>query len=181
VKIALRRYRTLLHLFWAVWLAGVVCGSLISGNEMSSLEKVVPFLHYDKLMHYGAYTGLAFLSVLAFERRRGIAVALSMILLGAAIELGQHYSPGRTPDLDDAIANSIGVCSGIVLARLSEYISHRFNDIRCERGFVGIPQCYPEGGGSRLPPAPTVAETGGVATVRNEPSPKTGQYRIPDN
>jgi VanZ family protein len=118
VKIELERYRTLLRVFWGVWLAGVVWGSLVSGNEMSSLENVVPFLQYDKLVHGGAYAGLALLSMLAFERRRGIAVALSMILLGAVIELLQHFSPGRTPDVADAIANSVGVLSGIALGIL---------------------------------------------------------------
>jgi VanZ family protein len=82
---------------------------------VSSLEKVAPFLEYDKLVHFGAYAGLAFLSLLAFEGRRGMAVALSMIFLGAGIEILQHFSPGRTPDIDDAIANTLGVLSGIAL------------------------------------------------------------------
>ena len=119
MRIEWTRYRTFLRVSWAAWLAGVVCGSLMSGNEMSSLEKVVPFLHYDKWMHFGAYTGLACLSILAFERRRGIRVALSLILLGAAMEFAQHYSPGRSPDIADAIANSLGVCSGIALGLLA--------------------------------------------------------------
>lgn len=110
--------RTALRVFWAVWLAGVISGSLASGDEMSSLDKVLPFLQYDKLMHYGAYAGLAFLSLLAFERRRGIAVALSMILLGGVIEFLQHFSPGRTPEFADAIANALGVFSGIALGLL---------------------------------------------------------------
>jgi VanZ family protein len=66
-------------------------------------------------MHYGAYTGLAFLSILAYERWRGLALALSMILLGVVIELLQHFSPGRTPDIADVIANSTGVFTGITL------------------------------------------------------------------
>jgi len=85
---------------------------------MSSLESVVPLLQYDKLVHYGAYAGLAFLSMMAFERRRGIRVALSMILLGAVIEFLQHFSPGRTPDIADATANALGVLSGIAVGSL---------------------------------------------------------------
>ena len=118
MKIELTRHRTLLRVFWSTWLAGVVRGSLVSGTEMSSLEKVVPFLHYDKLVHYGAYVGLAFLSLSAFERRRGIVVALSMILLGAAMEFLQHFSPGRSPDITDAIVNTLGVLSGISVGLL---------------------------------------------------------------
>lgn len=115
MNIELTKYRTLLRVLWGMCLFGVICGSLASGNELSSLEKVLPFLGYDKLLHYGAYAGLAFLSVLAFERRRGLALALSMILLGVVLELGQHFSPGRTPDVADATANSLGVFSGIAL------------------------------------------------------------------
>ena len=113
-----RRHRTLFGVFWAGWLVGVISGSLASGDEMSSLDKVLPFLQYDKLMHYGAYAGLAFLSLLAFERRRGIAVALSMILLGGVIEFLQNFSPGRTPEFADAIANTLGVFTGIALGLL---------------------------------------------------------------
>jgi VanZ family protein len=87
-------------------------------TRCSSLEKAVPFLHYDKLVHYGAYAGLAFLSLSAFERRRGIVVALSMILLGAAMEFLQHFSPGRSPDTTDAIVNTLGVLSGISVGLL---------------------------------------------------------------
>ena len=78
----------------------------------------MPFLHYDELVHYGAYAGLAFLSLSAFERRRGIVVALSMILLGAAMEFLQHFSPGRSPDITDAIVNTLGVLSGISVGLL---------------------------------------------------------------
>ena len=115
MRIELTRYRTLFRVSWVVWLAGVVWGSLVSGNEMSSLESALPLLQYDKLVHYGAYAGLALLSMLAFERRRGIVTALSMILLGAVIELLQHFSPGRTPDIADATANAFGVLSGIAV------------------------------------------------------------------
>jgi VanZ family protein len=55
----------------------------------------------------------------AFERWRGVVVALSMILLGAVMEGGQQFSPGRTPDVNDAIANSLGVFSRIALRLLA--------------------------------------------------------------
>jgi hypothetical protein len=112
-------HRPFFRALWAICLAGVVWGSLVSGEELSSLEKVVPFLDSDKLMHYGAYTGLAFLSTLALERRRGIAIALSMVLMGFLLELGQRFSPGRTPDFADALANTLGVSTGTVFGCMS--------------------------------------------------------------
>jgi len=70
---------------------------------MESLDRVVPLLEInDKVVHYGAYGGLGFLSILAFQRRSGIAVAVSMILLGILLEIAQRFAPGRTPDPLDA-------------------------------------------------------------------------------
>jgi len=100
-----------------MWLVAVITGCLITGNELSSLNQVLPILGYDKLTHYGAYVGLAFLSILGFESRRGIVVALLMILVGALIKVAQQFSPGRTPEVADAVANSLGVFTGIALGR----------------------------------------------------------------
>ena len=106
-----------------MWLSGVIGGSLASGGQLSSLEEKLPFLEYDKLMHFGAYAGIALLSLLAFERRRGIALALSMVLMGGLIELAQNLSPGRTPDIADAICNTLGVLCGLALGLfLTRYI-----------------------------------------------------------
>ncbi len=118
MTVDLAQHRTLLRVLWTAWLICVLAGSLASGKEISSLDRVLPFLEYDKLLHFAAYAGLAVLSILAFERRRAILVALSSILLGAVIELAQHFSPGRTPDVTDAIANTLGVFSGIGLGLL---------------------------------------------------------------
>jgi hypothetical protein len=110
-----------LRAIWALWLAGVICGSLISGNDISSLEQVLPIFGYDKVVHFGAYAGLGLLSIAAFGRSRGWVVAICMIPLGAVIEAGQHFSPERTPDVGDAIANALGVLSGIGLGLLINF------------------------------------------------------------
>jgi VanZ family protein len=85
---------------------------------MTLLSTTLPFLVWnDKIQHFGAYLGLAFLAVLGFERRRvGAGLALSMILLGGVLEVGQLFSPGRTADILDAAADSCGVLSGLALA-----------------------------------------------------------------
>jgi hypothetical protein len=86
-------------------------------------------LKYDKLTHFGAYAGLSVLSMLAFERWRGVFVALSMILLGALIEAAQYFSPGRTPDLIDALANTLGVLSGLALRFAAAFSLARYSRI----------------------------------------------------
>src|SRR5215469_8564263 len=97
MHIDLTKYRIFFRVLWAVLLVSVISGCLITGNELSSLSQVLPFLGYDKLTHYSAYVGLAFLSILGFEPRRGVVVALLMVLVGVLIELAQRFSPGRTP------------------------------------------------------------------------------------
>jgi len=111
----LTRGQIIFRVIFFVWLAAVIWGSLINGTEMTSLENVFPLLASKAIRHFTAYSGLAIFSMLAFERWRGIAVALSMILLGILIEAAQHLSPGRTPAIVDAVVNAFGVCSGILL------------------------------------------------------------------
>ena len=71
---------------------------------------------WDKLQHFGAYLALSVLPVIGFrDRRRGILAGLSMFVLGVLLEGGQHFSPGRSVELGDVIANGIGVSCGALL------------------------------------------------------------------
>jgi hypothetical protein len=116
VKIDRRRRQRLFRALLAVWLACVILGSLASGSELASLEKTFPFLAWsDKIQHFGAYGVLAVLWMLALEGRRRVTAALSMIFLGVQLEAAQHFAPGRTPDLGDAVANALGVVAGMAL------------------------------------------------------------------
>jgi VanZ family protein len=40
-----------------------------------------------------------------------------MFLLGVLMEAGQHFSPGRSVELGDVIANGAGVSCGALLGR----------------------------------------------------------------
>ena len=101
---------------WIVTIICVIVGSLAPGG--STLMGAVGRLHInDKILHFTAYLSLAVLPVIGFqERRRGVLAGLSMFLLGVALELGQHFSPGRAVELGDVIANGLGVCCGVLLA-----------------------------------------------------------------
>lgn len=70
----------------------------------------------DKVGHCLAYAGLMFWWA-ALARRRWLA-ALSLLLLGLAMELGQGLVPGREPSLLDLLANGLGVALGLLLSRL---------------------------------------------------------------
>jgi len=109
------RWRALILVIWAALICCVVVGSL--APAASSLMVAVGRLHvWDKLQHFGAYLVLSFLPVIGFrDRRRGMAAALSMFALGALLEAGQHFSPGRAVELGDVIANGAGVSCGTLL------------------------------------------------------------------
>lgn len=71
----------------------------------------------DKLEHGIAYFGLAILGGLAFrEPRRLLYLFITLCAMGGAIELLQAFSPGRTPELADAIADAVGAGAGILVA-----------------------------------------------------------------
>ena len=101
--------------FWIFLICCVVIGSL--APAASPLMVAIGRLHiWDKLQHFGAYLALSFLPVIGFrDKRRGIVMGLSMFILGALLEAGQHFSPGRSVELGDVIANGAGVSCGTLL------------------------------------------------------------------
>jgi hypothetical protein len=108
-------WRTVILSLWAVLICCVVAGSLLPAA--SPVMLAIGRLHiWDKLQHFGAYLALSFLPVIGFrDRRRGLMAGLSMFLLGILMEAGQHFSPGRSPELGDVLANGAGVSCGALL------------------------------------------------------------------
>ena len=109
-------WRTLILVLWVFLICCVVVGELLPAA--SPVMVAIGRLHiWDKLQHFGAYLALSSLPVIGFrDKRRGIVVGLSMFLLGVLLELGQHFSPGRSVELGDVIANGAGVSCGVLLA-----------------------------------------------------------------
>jgi len=108
-------WRTVILSLWAVLICCVVAGSLLPAA--SPVMIAIGRLHiWDKLQHFGAYLALSFLPVIGFrDRRKGLMAGLSMFLLGVLMEAGQHFSPGRSPELGDVLANGAGVSCGALL------------------------------------------------------------------
>jgi VanZ family protein len=100
---------------WAVLICCVVIGSLLPSG--SALMVAIGRLHVnDKVQHFCAYLTLSLLPVIGLrDRRRGIVAGLSMFVLGLLMEAGQHFSPGRVPELGDVLANGAGVSCGALL------------------------------------------------------------------
>ena len=107
--------RTVLMVFWAVLICCVVIGSLLPAA--SPVMVAIGRLHInDKVQHFCAYLALSSLPVIGFrDKRRGIVVGLSMFVLGVLLEAGQYFSPGRSVELGDVLANGAGVSCGILL------------------------------------------------------------------
>jgi VanZ family protein len=98
-----------------VVLAGlVVMGSLLpAGSPVVLAAGRLPLT--DKTMHFLAYLGLAGLPVLGL-RKRGLRVGLAVFGLGCLLEFAQQFSPGRSVDVWDLVANGAGVGCGVWLA-----------------------------------------------------------------
>ena len=99
----------------AVWLFSVASVCYLS--LLPAIELPVKFWNADKVYHLIGYGWLGFLPLFAFARG-GTArnAAYLMIPLGALLEWGQSFVPGRASSMMDAVANAVGVFLGIWLA-----------------------------------------------------------------
>ena len=105
----------------AYWLLIFVATHLPPQN----LPHIHAGLNSDKLQHFVAYAGLAFLLTTAWRLKREfrwrelLGVLLVVTVYGALDEVTQAYV-GRTMDIRDWIADCLGATTGIVAA-LSVY------------------------------------------------------------
>jgi VanZ family protein len=110
-----RTWRTVILSLWGVLLGCVVIGSLLPAASPVMVE-IGSFHINDKVLHFGAYLALSPLPVIGYsDRRRGLMTGLSMFVLGILLEVGQHFSPGRSVELGDVVANGVGVSCGTLL------------------------------------------------------------------
>ncbi|MES1940572.1 hypothetical protein T5B8_10031 [Salinisphaera sp. T5B8] len=72
--------------------------------------------NFDKFEHFAAFALLSgwFGNLLAPRYGR---VIILMILFGAFIEIAQSFTPYRSADMHDLMADSFGVLAGVTLAR----------------------------------------------------------------
>jgi hypothetical protein len=98
----------------AVWLAAMA--TVMVGELLPATSEPIVLIGElgvsDKVIHFAAYTLLAFIPVLAFRLRTGLACAVAMIALGVALEFAQRLSPGRMFEVADMVANTLGVLAG---------------------------------------------------------------------
>jgi VanZ family protein len=72
----------------------------------------------DKLGHFLAYFGLMACAVQVFAGRVLIVIALLLVALGLALEFAQGaLTSTRMFEVRDALANTVGVLAGLIVAR----------------------------------------------------------------
>ncbi len=90
----------------------------------------------DKLSHFFAYLGLSFLFYSYLRLKRGIdshkkqiiTLVLSVVIIyGALDEIHQMFVPGRSADIIDWIADSLGAVSGVlIITGIEKYMPFLF-------------------------------------------------------
>jgi VanZ family protein len=104
--------------FLKVWvglgwtLLGLVClGSLLPASALRMLD------NNDKLAHFGSYFVLmVWFAGLYGKPRHYLAIAAILISLGAGLDLLQGLTATRHFEGLDVLANSAGVCVGLIAA-----------------------------------------------------------------
>lgn len=128
-----RQTSTLKHQHW-LWLWGPVIAYMALIFYLSSLHSPpLPPHVSDKQGHSFGYTWLSVLTTRALAgglpRRIGVAVALGALAItiayGASDEFHQSFVAGRTEDVFDLYADSVGAAIGVVLCWVWGIISTR--------------------------------------------------------
>ena len=86
-------------------------------QSLTPAPMAIPGDEGSRLGHLAAYgTLMGWYSQLHEGRRTRIAFALGFVAMGAALEVIQGMTGYRTTDVADALANTLGVCLGWLLA-----------------------------------------------------------------
>ncbi len=75
---------------------------------------------WDKLNHAGAFAALTVVAIFAFPRsRRSLWLLLAGLLcFGGAIEIAQSFTPTRSAEWGDLLADAVGMAAGALAAVL---------------------------------------------------------------
>ena len=106
------------------WLAMAYLAALVVGTHLPPTAVRVPPTLSDKLLHFGAYAGLAFLLAMAWETSTGRLNGRHLRLLWAAIAMFAMLDEvtqllvRRDAELLDWTADAIGAAVGLAVFRV---------------------------------------------------------------
>jgi VanZ family protein len=74
---------------------------------------------HDKVEHFASYAALAGMGIIGYSgRRSAITLMMGLLAFGISLELAQIFVPGRSPGIDDVVANVLGTLAGASIAKL---------------------------------------------------------------
>ena len=76
----------------------------------------IAFPNADKIAHAMAFAGLSFVGCLAYPLRIFV-LATFLVFLGAAIEVAQGFTPDRSQELFDFLADLMGISLALLAHR----------------------------------------------------------------
>jgi VanZ family protein len=109
--------RAILRLIWVGCASAIILGSLLPGDSfpVRTLERL-PI--NDKAQHALAYAVLTLIPVLHEKWRHAAVFLVIAAVMGTLLEFGQLYSPGRSYDTRDMLADAIGIIVGVTCGLL---------------------------------------------------------------
>ena len=118
------------HLAWLAvfaWAATIFYLSSLTGRE---IERIAPFDFWDKAMHFSAYAVGGVLLAAALRgsapwpwKKVALVASLAISLYGVSDEIHQLFTPFRSADVADWIADTLGGAFG---AQVFGWLHRRF-------------------------------------------------------
>ena len=97
-------------------LATLILAIFIGGTQPIAINLFVS--PWDKVAHGFTYGSILVLAYLAFPKIKLIYLCLIVLSLGALDEIHQLYLVGRSPGLDDLLADFIGILIAYICIKL---------------------------------------------------------------
>ena len=103
--------RTITRILFLLAAAAVTVLSLLPQRDLPKVGVS------DKLEHALSYFVLAILGSFGFREPRSLLYLFVLLCaMGGAIEVLQAFSPGRSPEVADAVADGAGAAAGVLIA-----------------------------------------------------------------
>jgi VanZ family protein len=125
-----------------------LASGLVAALSLAPSAALPPVSIGDKAEHLIAYAALGMLGT-ASAGRGVLRTILGLAFFGIAIELLQGFSPGRSPDVLDAVADVVGACLGCGAAVALRYMTWKLID----KLAGGTTRCRACVAGDHAPPA----------------------------
>lgn len=115
------KYLQIRFVYPLIWYALIMYASLTPSDRLPTFKF---FPHFDKVVHFGIYSGLVILLIAAFLSKgrynRSYAFAgIVSLLSGIIFEIAQLFlTTTRAGTFSDVVANSLGVLFGILFYHL---------------------------------------------------------------